>query len=304
MLKRTASINIIHRAALAGGEAQIVHSLGLDSKEIKYHDDLIYPAIIQAGVSKIRCWNTEAPMLLAKSELLKNRLIPNKDDSYLKKNNEIRELLFSHSMIEQNHSSAWKVNLLAWFLTDLLYCLDTRSTMIAVLPLPKIQDYEEILSPSILSIVGYLLLKIKSVDLELPFPRFEIESNKVEIFQEVLQSDLFTSYSDSHTVLESSQEDELTAQKNLVDKAASLRKKFVHSIDLTAASLAVIPVTTKLIDTFCSGWPGSLANIFGDKLTALLQENKKIIIYDYGTSHHQMLLKYYQAIKRAKSIQP
>ncbi len=290
-----------HRAALAGTEYAIANSFGL-AKDIKYHDHLIYAAMIQGGVSQIRCCEGSLPADVARSEFLKSRVILDKDHVCYKTYREINDILQSHLIVNKNDENKQSLTILSFFLADLLYSLDTQSAFVATLPLPDIRDYQGILSPNILSVVGCLLSEIKSVNLHLPLPQFEIESSRVEVFQELLLSDIFALYSESHVALESSEVDEVAAQKNILAKAIEVRKRFVNTIDLKAATLSLIPVTTKLIDTFFGGWPASLANIFGDRLTSLLKKDKKIVIYDYGKSHYDMLMQHYSAIKRTEKI--
>jgi hypothetical protein len=70
MSTRFANINLMHHAGLAGMEAGLRSSLGIESTE--YHDSLIYAAMIQAGVQRFRIVGI-TPKQVRESQFLRRR---------------------------------------------------------------------------------------------------------------------------------------------------------------------------------------------------------------------------------------
>mgnify|MGYP001245914080 CR=1 FL=1 len=303
MKNRIVNINILHHAGLAGMEAGLRSSLGVESST--YHDSLIYSAMIQAGIQRFRIVGGTA-RVIRNSEFLRRRSEEYSFDDYKRVVEPIETVVASHTLnagkSDRGSSSLFS---LTWFLSELLFSLKTKSAMVSVLPLPDVSQYAGKLTPEMFSAVSTLVRKIHCVNIDLPIPQSEVLLDDVKVFNELITSDLFASYASSHEMLESSEEKEQSAVNNILTKAKALRDNFGGLLDFRRLSLSLIPVTLSLIDHVCGKFPGSVADIFAKALTEALKSKRRVTIYNYGDTHMKLLRKYCQAsLPRAEKAAP
>lgn len=302
MRNRIANINILHLAGLAGIEAGLRSSLGLDNTD--YHDSLIYSAMIQAGVQRFRIVGV-TPNKILDSEFLRRRCEEHSLKDYMQLLDSIESVIASHTVKSvESDSERTEAFVLTWFLTELVFSLRTKSAMVSILPIPEISKYAGKLTPEMLAALDNLLQKVNSVNLDLPIPQLEVLSDDVTVFHELISSDLFASYAYSHQMLESSAEKEQFAVENILSKAKALRERFNRALDVKRLSLSLIPVTVSLIDKVCGKFPGSLADVFGNALTEALKSRRRVTIYKYGDAHLKLLLKHYKGVSAANGNEP
>lgn len=302
MRNRIANINLIHHAGLAGMEAGLRFSLGLDSTD--YHDSFIYSAMIQAGVQRFRIVGG-TPKKVRDSEFLRRRCEEYSFKDYMQLFDSIGAVMASHTVKSvESDSESPETFTLTWFLTELVFSLRTKSAMVSIFPIPEVSKYAGKLTPEMLAALGYLMQKVNSIHLDLPIPQLDVLSDDVTVFHELISSDLFASYASSHQILESSAEKEQSAVENILSKAKALRERFNRALDVKRLSLSLIPVTVSLIDKVCGKFPGSLADVFGNALTEALKSRRRVTIYNYGGAHLELLLKHYKGVSAANGNEP
>ena len=291
---RTATIGLIHQAALAGMEAEIRSWLGI--RTVEYHDHLIYTAMLQAGVQRFRIPGP-LPKHIQDSQFLRRRCKEYPFEQYKKVMDSIGAIISEHTIRAAEPKSQDTFFGLTFFLSDLIIALQTKSAMVDVLGLPNPAKYSGRLSPEMQSSINGLLKKIKPVSLDLPIPQWRVLSEDVKVFQEIISSDLFASYSASHYLLESSEEKEQSVFKEILSKARKLCERFGGVLDTRRLPLSLIPVTASLIDSVCGKLPGSVANVFGNALTEALRDRKRVTIYNYRDVHLKLIAEYYANLK-------
>ena len=131
MNSRKVNISFMHNAALAGMEAALCHSL--DIEKIQYHDDLIFTSMLQAGIKNFHITGHESRFL--KSDFLKNKVEFYAFDNYHQLHEKVKNV-FSGSECSEDISVT-----LSWFLTELIHCLNTNTSMVTALPIPKLTAY-------------------------------------------------------------------------------------------------------------------------------------------------------------------
>ena len=283
-------------------EAGLCQSLGIDSKN--YHDSLIYSAMIQAGVQRFR---VVGPMTkqVRESQFLSRRCEEYSFDDYKQLMDSVEDTLSQHAVFHlKEDSENTELFGLTWFLTELIFSLQTKSAMVSVLPMPNIADYVGKLSPEMLAAVMGLFQKIDPLPLDLPIPQLRVLSDDVKIFHEVISSDLFSAYAASQQLLESSGEEKESTARLILNKGKALLNCFSSVLDFKRISLSLIPVTSSLIDTVCGKFPGSLADAFGIALTEALNNKRRVTIYNYGDTHKRLLMEHYRAVKIIQGNKP
>lgn len=286
-----------HLAGLAGMESGIKETFGV--KDDNYNDRLIFTAMVQAGVKKIRLVGGEHSTIL-NSEFMKGRYLAFSLEEYFKIFNEVENTIKGNVIVDANDGVRNEIWSLTWFLSELIFALRTKSSMVSVLPFPKVDDYIGLFRPQFISSIGVLFEKISVVNLKLPVPQKEILSSDIKKFNEVINSDLFGSYSLAHEELEFSDSDDLKIIANIEDKAFLLRNYFESFIDIKKLSMSIIPITVKVIDDVCGKIPGAFANVLGNALSQALSDTRRITIYDYGDVHKELMIKHYTAMSKLK----
>ena len=229
MSNRIVNIGMLHHAGLAGMEAGLRDSLGVESNE--YHDNLIYASMIQAGIQRFRTVGG-APKSIRDSDFLRQRCEEYSFNEYMAVMDSIKDVIESHATGSATHSSEHSdLFPLVWFLTELIISLKTKSAMVSVLSVPSARQYRGRLNPEMLAAVGTLMQKVHPIQVDLPIPQSEILSDDVKVFHELIKSDLFERYASSHELLESSDEDEQSAVRSIVADAKALRFRFSRLLD-------------------------------------------------------------------------
>ena len=283
---------MMHLASLAGMEAGLRDTLGLDSDI--YHDRLIYGAMIQAGVQRLRIVGG-LPSDIRDSNYLQGKCIEVPFSEYYSLLKSTTDTLKNNTIGKVNKSIRSNQFLLSWFLTELIYSLKTRSAMVLVLPMPDISGFRGALDPGLYRAINTLMGSMDTANLNLPVPRLEILQNDVKLFHELLDSDLFSTYANTHRGLEVTKEKKQPTVRRIISAAESLHSKFGRALNIKQLALSLIPVTASLIDTVCGKIPGTLADAIGNSLSDALKDGKRIIIYNYGQVHGDLLRDHYQA---------
>lgn len=294
MLNRTANVSMVHLAGLAGLESGIKQRFGIAGDQ--YHDTVVYHALIQAGVHSIRQVDglrSDLPELVGSE-----RLTNGDGKEYYDLFQGIQDILLKHSMGLEETGDKGKFTSLSLFLTDLIYGLKTDSAMIAVLPLPKIEDYYGVISPHMLSAIGNLFPNLAPIGAITPIPQLSIEASKVQVFEELLGSQLFSAYSNAHCRLESSRESDVAIINDVSLRAKSVWQRFSNTVDLKRLALTLMPITKNMADKVLTGLPGTLTSLLADILISAAQQEKRIVIYDYGRSHKDLLNAHYEKMSR------
>lgn len=287
MRDRVANINMLHHSGLAGMEYGICDSLGIE--DIEYHDDIIYSAMIQAGVQQFRICG-QMPQKLRTSKYLANRIVEAPFDDIHELSSRFKKALFEDYDEKKLPENAFS---LIWFLAELVYSLQTKSSAVRILPQPRLTDYSNVLSPRAMSAISSLMAKINKVELDLPITSAEVPLRDVKIFSEIISSDLYNDYVDSQSLLDSTEENSEKVGRLISDKGKRLYNQFGSAIDIRKSSVSLIQVSVSVIDAIFGGLPGKLASTFGNALTEALNNKRRITIYNYGDVHRRLLIDYY-----------
>lgn len=294
MRKRTANVSLIHRAGLAGMESQIKNSFEVKSDQ--YHDTVIYHSLIQAGVHSIRC--IDGASLVQPDLIAKDRIKNCDGEEFFNLLKSINEMLEKHAVNGKQSTEQSKLFILGLFLTDLIYSLKTDAAMVEVLPLPKVESYNGLVSPHMLSVIGNLLPSVTPVDVLTPIPQLSLKANEVELFEELIESHIFSTYSNAHGNLEHVHQTDVAILADVSMKAKSVWQRFSNTVDLKQLTLSLMPITKNLADKVLTGLPGAIAGLLADVLTKAAQQEKRIVIYDYGRSHQALLVAHYENVRR------
>jgi len=207
-------------------------------------------------------------------------------------------MLEKHAVNRKQSAEQNKLFTLTLFLTDLIYSLQTDAAMLTVLPLPKVENYYGQVSPHILSALGNLLPHVTPAEVLTPIPQLSVKASEVEVFEELIESQIFSAYSSAHGGLESIRESDVAILDEVSVKAKSVWQRFSNTVDLKKLTLTLMPITKTLADKVLTGLPGTVAGLLADVLTKAALQEKRIVIYDYGRSHQDLLMAHYEKLWR------
>lgn len=301
MLKRSACINMVHRSALAGMECGITEQLGMPAPE-KYHDSLIYPALIQAGISNFKV--SGAPNISIE-ELeghlgLDGRIIAIVSQDIFERSRELTENLTKALLVESNEKIKIQIFTLGWFLTELAVALESHSAMVCVIPIPKAEDYYGILPLDIIVPIELLLKSINRLDTVSPILQDFIARERASDFLEILDSHDFEQYTASQAHLENDVVIRDSNVSKIIESTSRIKKRFERTLDIKKAIVSLLPVTAQIIDAVGGHLPGVIAGALSGSLEDYLRERKRIVMYDYRSTHQEILIKHYTALKRQR----
>lgn len=297
MKKRSASLSHVHHAALAGLEAGVIESFGLEINNT-YHDHLIYPLMVQAGIESFRFYGP-APISVRQNSFLSDRTIL--VDDFVTDYLEVERLVRSQAVDPESIGSNQDFHMLVTFLDNLFRALKDGCSVVLTLPTPNIRKLDGLLKPGFITLIENFLSNLTTLNIELPVPQLSVTKRDVAVVQQILTSDLFSTYADSHRVIETESLSNAPV-KNMTDKAKCLQKTLSNTLDFGKATLSFLPLVAKTVDSIVGGTAGKLTTLFGDALLEAAKNKRNIILYDYRKQHLKLLINHYSSIKKAQAV--
>ena len=176
------------------------------------------------------------------------------------------------------------------FLVNLLICLERKTALMTLSGLPDPGQFEGILPPELLFPIRNLLSALEPSELSSPLPRSSLLAVDVRRFEEIISSDLFSTYSARHSALESSLVPKDTALKGIAETGEKVFRRHIDLLQLRELTLAILPVTAKVIDTVFGKLPGALADYFTGLATNALKEDRRIIVYQLDSVFRDLVI--------------
>ena len=291
-----------YESSRRSGRNGIWYSQRAGFEEIEhYHDMLIYPALIQAGVHRFKVPNDMSHKSIGGNKLVASRIDRVADSDYYDSIRSFEELLREFLICDDNAANKMKVFLLANFLVEITMAMKLGTSVVYVLPIPKVEDYYGILSLEILMPIGALISKISSVDVLSPIPQFSIIKEDVSNLIEVVEGAHFERYSKAHEVVEY-EGGSAQAFQDVACKAIELKDKFDSTLDVKKMAISFLPASSALVDMVSggSGVVGKVLGLISEPLAKYLGDKSSIIIYDYAKLHGEFLTAHYRALKEAQ----
>ena len=277
---------------------------------------IFFACIIQSGAERFRVPKIEDHGL---EELRRRRVIP--ESAFLRKrittippreNSGARLVnhVFRACLPDDYRSDRRKyqeVHRAEMFLLELFLAMENRTSMVSVLSLPDPKKLEKVMPPELLIPLRNLLVTIEPVALPLPLPQHTISSANIRRFHQIIDSDIFSSYRSGHTQLDLASIPTATSLGRISESAKMLLADYADAINLKRMTLSLVPITTKVIDTIFGKLPGVLAEYSGDILSRLLNDERRLVIYQFYPVFveliQQMVLEAYEHDARLEAEQ-
>lgn len=247
-------------------------------------DGIFYATMIQAGVEEFLSFNH------AKTEFLEARTSDIAEEWLEALKRVQREV--ARLLPNDKKRTLQGVSPLTYFLADLSIAVEKKSAVVLMQGLPDPRWFERFVSPEFGTLVQNLLATIETDDTKLPIPKNFICADDFQAFEQTISSDLFQRYATIHRVLE----DGTTPKKVAMVKVASAGRALSNSnrkiLEVKKTLVSLIPVTSKIIDVVFGKLPGVLADFFGQRLSEMLKDDRRIVIYRFDPISTELLRKY------------
>lgn len=256
---------------------------------------IFFSTMIQSGVEKFTIvggqdyFDNIEPSI--RSEFIANRIInsPNDYVEFIKIFNKIKSI-FEKNLEIENISQDNKFEIFATeaFLTDLFYGMKKNLCIVSVTldSYPNMNKLKSIISPELYYPLNNLLSSFENQNLNSPIPTKSILHQNIRDYENIITSDIFQEYVDSHKKLEQFEYSKPEAVKQIAIKANSLKNKFSNLISLKHLTITTIDNTPRVAELLGGKICGEIADysikIFGPILNNYLTGNRRMIIYQFS----------------------
>lgn len=187
----------------------------------------------------------------------------------------------------EDFSSVWE---LESFLVELLDAMSVGASVLSPWGIPDIAE-AQVLLPSELSVpLSNLLDAVDDLRAPSPIPQKAIPTQDIQRLSDILAGDVFSKYVKAQSSLEDSSISIETSLPTVVSSARQIFLKNSQVLQLRKTSLGVLQVTPKLVDAVFGKLPGTLADLAAKLGTSLLEERRRVVIYDFRSSVQDVLL--------------
>ena len=165
------------------------------------------------------------------------------------------------------------------FLGDLLISMDQRISFVETFKLPDMDKLKVVMPLELFIPIQNLFSTFNYVNAELPIPEVSTLVKHTKKFEKLLESDIFVQYAKSHRNLEERSITPRTAISIAVQRGHEIMLQNLGLLKLKKLSLAILPVSAKVVDTVFGKIPGALADFFATQIESLYKDDKRIVIY-------------------------
>ena len=177
------------------------------------------------------------------------------------------------------------------FLTDLSFACEKRHCVISLMGPPDLAVLGQVFEPSFVSTITAFYQSFELKAGHLPIPKAEILRSKVDDFHQMVTSDLFSAYQNSHAKLQTDSSEPSLGR--IVGTANRIKEKFGRQIDVKQLMLSLLPLGAKLVDTIFGRLPGTLAESLAKSVGTDAGTN--LVYYDCSSLWKNMLVRQFEA---------
>jgi hypothetical protein len=206
------------------------------------------------------------------------------EDILVKKHEEIPEI----DELVRQISAPVAVATLHTFLTELIIAMENTASMITISGIPTLDGVGTILPDEVLIPIKNLLSCITPEQAVVLNPSHIITSENIRIFNEIIASKQFVKYSTAQLSLEDAQFPTQSCISKISAMASDVFESSSSSTSLKKIGLGIIALSEQIVDAKFGKIPSALTKalniIFGEMLTKILEERRRVVIYNFADS--------------------
>ena len=144
---------------------------------------------------------------------------------------------------------------------------------------PTVDEVQREFPPDVALPICAILSAIRGTDELLPAPSQVVNREIVARYKELLDSDLYGRYAELHDRIGLKGGE--SALPNIRRKGVQLLKAGKGALANRRASVGIIPLVPKIVDTAFGKLPGTLAQFAADLALKLIDERRNLVIYQF-----------------------
>jgi hypothetical protein len=179
----------------------------------------------------------------------------------------------------------------AWlhsFLTELVMAMENTASIITISGIPILDEVSTILPDEVLIPIKNLLSCIAPETAVVLNPTLSITRENIRAFNEILASQKFAKYSRAQLSLEDAQVPTQSCISKISSMASDVFESSTRATSLKKIGLGVMVLTEQIVDAKFGKIPSAVSkalnSIFGEVLTKLLEERRRVVIYNFADS--------------------
>ena len=242
--------------------------------------EMVYTQLIQSGSPRIHLARGKYT-ILGTDSFLRERIVLYESIDELAKMQRINATIkaIANPTIHQDDTRFTKI---VYFIADVLLALQTNAVPVMVTTVPTEDDVFAVLQPKAAVAVAGLVTAVSKDSTSVALPRIVVGKREARLFDEVLQSNLFTPYSHSHESLINESNQKSRVILDLRKNAVALQRHFSDRLELKQTLIPMFRVTSKLVDTVFGKLPGALAEMFATAGEHLIEERSRVVLVHAG----------------------
>jgi hypothetical protein len=242
--------------------------------------ELWYSSVIQAGVEKLELFSTigETPI---KSSILQKRITWHDSPEFTEKFFIVEHAFRNHFGVKPESDLDKSLSKLKNFIVELLLATHRKQSLVYFDQIPDTKALEKILPIDLLLPFRNLFLTLQENSPKLASVKGTLAIQDITIFEEIIAGKAFFEYEQSQRDLDDGQIPVSAAIKTVENLSHRLVSSSPLLLKTKRVAISLLPLSSKIIDTVFGKLPGSLAEFFTSLLTKWLQDNQRLIIYQF-----------------------
>jgi hypothetical protein len=253
-------------------------------------ENVFYASAFQAGIDRFLFPKLESVPLPA-SEFIRGRTEFTASECsrehYRIVGETLSRVLPENWIRDERFSNVW---FLQAFLVDLLDAMASKASYLAVWGMPDPAQLEGQLPREICVPIATFLQSFETVQPALPTIQRTVTREDFRRLCEILQGDLFKSYSESQAHFDAAPVSVETALAEVNRTGRKLVAENGKLLSIAKGGVSVLSLSAKLIDAVFGKIPGAAAEAFAKLGQQLLQDNQRIVVYDFERSLRELML--------------
>jgi hypothetical protein len=168
------------------------------------------------------------------------------------------------------------------FLMELFLAAHYKQNLVYFSRIPALTELERVLPVDLLLPFKNLILTLENPSPSLPSTRASIAVRDVALYEEIITSKLYAQYKRSHSAFDEGGVSVNGALELVNRQGRLLAEQSPRLLKTKRTAVSLLPITSKIIDTIFGKLPGTLADFFAAALTKWLQDDRRIVIYQFG----------------------
>jgi len=260
-------------------------------------ENIFYSSMIQNGVKEFEIlqYSDIHSDLIKKPKFISDRISLTSNKNVYKTNKIIDETFRNNILLGNKKFNNLDILLnvlnIRTFLENLFLALERNTSIVYIPKMPNLILAKDLIAPKFFYNLQLLYNSFDLEEAKLPLPKTSVNLENVNIFQDIIQSDLFDDYVSTHIELENNKLVKRKAIQHLIKRGNILYQKYIKSLSLKNIKIALLTITPEIINTIFGKLPGRLAEYSANLLDKRLKEDKRIVLYHFNPIFQDILLQ-------------